>query len=214
MNIAVTLRPANWSHNIFQWLTPKMDVSIAAESHRRNNDWFVQILRSQRNGLTCLPHFLGLNPVDFNWLLHKHLYPQRHNRLLSPWQQEKDNAIHQEDLRQQLLEMRQDEWQEIRQLLRQYRAGHADSELLIADIVAAACLGGEHLWRDLGLTSRAELSALMAVNFPYLAEVNSGDMKWKKFFYKQLCEAGGGYVCRAPSCDLCTAYDDCFGSEE
>ncbi|WP_320818628.1 nitrogen fixation protein NifQ [Thalassolituus sp.] len=214
MNIAVTLRQSRWNYNILQWLTPMMNLSSTTESHERNNDWFAQILRSQRSGHTCLPYFLGLNPADFNWLLHKHLCPQRRSRLLNPWQQEKDNAIHQEDLRQQLLEMRDDEWQEIRQLLRQYRAGIADSELLIADIVAAACLGGEHLWRDLGLSSRNELSALMNVNFPRLAGTNTGDMKWKKFFYKQLCEAGGGYVCRAPSCDQCTAYDDCFGSED
>ena len=84
----------------------------------------------------------------------------------------------------------------------------------MSDIVAAGCLGGDHLWRDLGLQSRSELSQLMLQNFPTLAAANSGDMKWKKFFYKQLCEAGGGYVCRAPSCDQCSAYDDCFGPEE
>ena len=110
--------------------------------------------------------------------------------------------------------MREDEWQEIRQLLLQYRAGKDDSELLMADIVAAGCLGGEHLWRDLGLLNRSELSALLSQNFPQLVAANDRDMKWKRFFYKQLCEAGGGYVCRAPSCDECTAYADCFGPED
>ncbi|MFM8444786.1 MAG: nitrogen fixation protein NifQ, partial [Methylococcus sp.] len=35
---------------------------------------------------------------------------------------------------------------------------------------------------------------------------------WKKFLYKQLCEAEGIYVCRAPSCGECVDYADCFPS--
>jgi len=51
-------------------------------------------------------------------------------------------------------------------------------------------------------------------NFPELAAKNVKDMKWKKFLYKQLCEAEGIYLCRAPSCEVCIDYPKCFGSEE
>jgi len=106
------------------------------------------------------------------------------------------------------------EWDELRHLLRSHRAGRDVSELFIADIVCSACLGSDHLWQDLGLFNRAELSALMTHNFPTLAARNDRDMKWKKFLYKQLCIAEGIYVCRAPSCEECTDYDVCFGTED
>jgi nitrogen fixation protein NifQ len=53
----------------------------------------------------------------------------------------------------------------------------------------------------------------MRVNFPKLFDLNTGDMKWKKFLYKRLCEEEGIYVCRSPSCTECKDHDDCFGPE-
>lgn len=84
----------------------------------------------------------------------------------------------------------------------------------MAEIVAAGCMGGDHLWEDLGLWSRADLSLLVRHNFPALAAKNDRDMKWKKFLYRRLCAEDGIHVCRAPSCELCRDYDLCFGPEE
>ena len=56
----------------------------------------------------------------------------------------------------------------------------------VAGTVAIACLGDNHLWQDLQLNSRAELSAPMRRWFPALVVKNSADLKWKKFFYRQL----------------------------
>jgi nitrogen fixation protein NifQ len=84
----------------------------------------------------------------------------------------------------------------------------------MAAIVAAACMGSDHLWEDLGLWSRADLTLLMRHCFPALAAKNGRDMKWKKFLYRQLCLEEGIYVCRAPSCDVCRDYDLCFGRED
>jgi NifQ. len=53
--------------------------------------------------------------------------------------------------------------------------------------------------------------AVIAAQDPFFP---ASDMKWKKFIYKQLCEAEGLYVCRAPSCEVCKDYDQCFGKEE
>lgn len=119
-----------------------------------------------------------------------------------------------EDLRQELLTIRRDEWVDLRELLVKNRSHKAATEMWMAEIVAAACLGGDHLWRDLGLPNRQALSVLLDNNFHPLAKDNTKDMKWKKFFYKKLCEQDGGYVCRAPSCEQCKAYDDCFGLED
>jgi nitrogen fixation protein NifQ len=109
---------------------------------------------------------------------------------------------------------RADEVADLVKLMRGQRAGRSPSELWMASIVATACLGSDHLWQDLGLWCRADLSALMRRNFPALADKNVHNMKWKKFLYKQLCVAEGVYVCRAPSCEVCVDYQNCFGSEE
>lgn len=181
------------------------------EQRSKNQGWFRLILRSQRKGRTSLPFFLGLTPTDFYWMAVGRRY-RIHDELLQGINSKDTQPV--EDTRQQLLEMREDEWVEIRDLLVSHRAGLDNSEITMASIVAAACLGGSHLWRDLGMPDRASLKELLMGNFPSLVILNDRDMKWKKFFYKQLCELGGGYVCRAPSCDVCSAYSDCFGPED
>jgi nitrogen fixation protein NifQ len=100
------------------------------------------------------------------------------------------------------------------QLLLDHRAAADERHLRIAHLVACACMGNDHLWQDLGLPDRKALSALLAAYFPALAARNTGNMKWKKFFYKQLCEREGVNTCRAPSCAVCDDYNKCFGSEE
>lgn len=105
------------------------------------------------------------------------------------------------------------EWEELQRLLLQCRARRSPSELWMAGIVATACAGRDHLWQDLGLADRSQLSQLMFGNFPALAGLNAGDMKWKKFIYKQLCAREGIYVCPAPSCGECADRPKCFGPE-
>lgn len=50
--------------------------------------------------------------------------------------------------------------------------------------------------------------------FTPLAQRNISDMRWKKFFYKQLCERADIKLCKAPSCAECVDYDLCFGPED
>ncbi len=83
-----------------------------------------------------------------------------------------------------------------------------------AVFIATACMGDNHLWQDMGLSSRAVLSELMQARFPALFAKNTGDMKWKKFFYKQLCERADIFICKSPSCGVCVDYSKCFGPED
>lgn len=92
-------------------------------------------------------------------------------------------------------------------------AGDGETAARLAETIALACLGDNHLWQDLQLASRAELGALIAHWFPRLAAKNERDMKWKKFLYKQLCEREQLSVCRAPSCAVCSDRAACFGPE-
>jgi nitrogen fixation protein NifQ len=98
-------------------------------------------------------------------------------------------------------------------LLLSYRADKFISEVWIASIAAAACEGKAHLWRDLGLGSRAELSSMLFNAFPAFASLNTGDMRWKKFLYRHYCAKEKIYVCPAPSCEECFDYRRCFAPE-
>ncbi len=110
---------------------------------------------------------------------------------------------------------RDDEVADVLALLLEHAAPNAGPELRqVAETVAVACLGDNHLWQDLQFASRAELSALMRQWFPALVEKNHADMKWKKFLYKQLCEREALFVCKSPSCAVCCDYSKCFGPED
>ena len=106
-----------------------------------------------------------------------------------------------------------EEKEELVKLLLLHRAGIEPGELWVSRIIATGCMANDHLWQDLGLWSRQMLSELLARNFPPLAARNDRDMKWKKFLYQQLCIQEGIYLCRAPSCAVCSNYHDCFGPE-
>jgi nitrogen fixation protein NifQ len=99
------------------------------------------------------------------------------------------------------------------ELLLAHRAACFPSETWLAFIVAAACAGSDHLWQDLGLANRGELSHLLYNAFPSLARQNIDDMKWKKFIYRFYCARDGIYACPAPSCGECIDYAQCFGPE-
>ena len=103
---------------------------------------------------------------------------------------------------------------DLRQLLLDHRSRGVIEEEWLAAIVSRRSLGADHLWQDLGLFHRRELSALLNRHFHALAVQNVNDMKWKKFFYRQLCERDGIVICKAPNCAVCTDYSVCFDSEE
>lgn len=84
----------------------------------------------------------------------------------------------------------------------------------LSAIIARRAQRQNHLWQDLGLRNRGELSTLMTRHFGPLARRNTQDMKWKKFFSRQLCVDGVAPVCIAPSCGECNDYDACFGDEK
>jgi nitrogen fixation protein NifQ len=107
-----------------------------------------------------------------------------------------------------------EEVDDLRTLLHDHRTADLPETAWMAAAVARACLFSDHLWQDLGLTSRKDLSGLLSRHFGPLASKNTGDMKWKKFFYKQLCDREGLNLCKAPSCGVCADYKICFGPEE
>lgn len=102
---------------------------------------------------------------------------------------------------------------EIFALLWAHRRDDGGDTFRTARAMAAACAGDMHLWEDMGLPDRGALSGLIRRHFPVLFHKNKGDMRWKKFFYKQLCDGARARACKAPSCGACGEYAACFGPE-
>ncbi len=103
--------------------------------------------------------------------------------------------------------------QSLRMLLRRSRSAPTPLSALLAVVVARRAMRPNHLWQDLGLANRSELSALMQRHFAPLALRNRQDMKWKKFFYRMICSDDSYRLCSAPSCSECCDFDGCFGDE-
>jgi nitrogen fixation protein NifQ len=108
---------------------------------------------------------------------------------------------------------RQEEFEDLLQLLLDHQSGEAPGAEMVARWVAASCLGENHLWQDMALSNRGALSSILKEYFGPLHEKNTADMKWKKFFYKTICQGEGFYLCKSPSCGVCVDYDKCFGPE-
>ena len=108
---------------------------------------------------------------------------------------------------------RLDEFADLLELLLAYRQDDSAQTEWIARAVAAACLGDNHLWEDLALPGRASLSALLGAYFPALVIQNTHNLRWKRFFYRQLCERAEVSLCKAPSCGVCSDYAACFGGD-
>jgi len=110
--------------------------------------------------------------------------------------------------------LRNDEFDDLVTLLLEHRARDGEETEWLAHAIASACMGGDHLYQDMGLPNRQALSDLLQQHFTRLFEKNVGNMKWKKFFYKQLCDQAEVRVCQAPSCQVCNDYSNCFGPED
>lgn len=113
-----------------------------------------------------------------------------------------------------LEESRQHEWGDLLELFLSHAKIRDKETQWIAEILATGCMSANHLWQDLGLWNRSDLSRMIADNFPSLSIKNDKNMKWKKFFYKQLCSQEGIYVCRSPTCETCADYQVCFSPED
>jgi len=191
-----------------------MSVAYQAQDHRQqiyadlislsptspNQEWLTCIVASWCDGQGVLPDYLGLEAGQFNRLIET-FYPGSKLPSVAPSGSQLDfnRMLEREDLVRLLNHFRQ--------------ADNVEVDFII-QILVAGCLGNDHLWQDLGLWSRPQLTAMLQYNFPELAAKNNQDMKWKKFLYKLLCEAEGIYVCRAPSCQVCVDYPKCYGNED
>lgn len=173
---------------------------MKSSSGQANDETYACMLASWQAGSGMMPDDFGLGKDVFDQLLATHFPGIAQSSFNVPGRS--------------VDPQRDDERDEVNKLLLSHRANNSESEVWMASIIAMACQAQDHLWQDMGLWSRNQLSDLLMRNFPALASKNVKNMKWKKFIYKQLCITEGIYTCRAPSCEVCAEYDNCFGSEE
>lgn len=80
----------------------------------------------------------------------------------------------------------------------------------IATIIANACLRPDHLWRDLGLGGRDDVTAMLERFFPALVARNVDGTRWKKFLARELALATGAIPGPSPGCPGCEDFGFCF----
>lgn len=182
-----------------EWVQLEYERIISHAAGGDNDEVLACMLASSQAGESMMPDCLGMPQPDFSALIDFHFPGLELESLRWPGRLADGE--------------RKDEYDDVMKLLENNRAHGCRSEHAMAMIVSRACQGRDHLWQDMGLWSRDQLSVLMLRNFPSLAQRNTQDMKWKKFIYKQLCNAEGIYTCRAPSCEVCADYAACFGPE-
>lgn len=106
-----------------------------------------------------------------------------------------------------------DEIAMVRDLLLMQRSTEGDIGRWLAAMIARRAVEPDHLWEDLGLRNRGELSRLLSRHFAPLAARNTKNMRWKRFFYRTLCEDEGLVMCTTPVCTQCNDFNLCFGEE-
>nr|WP_244196127.1 nitrogen fixation protein NifQ [Paraburkholderia susongensis] len=91
-------------------------------------------------------------------------------------------------------------------------AVHVDDARCLATIIVHACLRPDHLWRDLGLAGRDEVTWMLTRYFPALVALNVENLRWKKFLAAQCALSLGLPPGPAPGCPGCEDYGYCFAS--
>ena len=171
---------------------------MMTSSDSANVPYLAQMVASWVCGRGGLPRFMGLDEESFGELMRR-AFP--------------GIPMTDFDARQSIEPDRASELEDVQSLLIEHRSSLSDEEIFIAQIVATGCMGSDHLWADLGLFARKDLGQMLLLNFRPLAELNVNNMRWKKFFYRQLCAKEGFILCRSPSCETCCEYSVCFAPE-
>lgn len=176
---------------------------LIGRSPRRsfNDHALAAMLASNSVGLGDMPPLLGLEPGLFGRML-RATFPGVNWPAASPAASSRQAAT----------EM--PEYAELKSLFTEFAAPGVKEEPWWIELMIAGCNGREHMWRDMGLLERGDLTRLICNCFPELGRRNVRDMKWKKFIYKQLCEREGIIACPAPTCDQCASFKECFSPEE
>jgi nitrogen fixation protein NifQ len=139
------------------------------------------------------------------------LPPEDLDALLAQWFSQSDRR--RQNYGEGYGELDREEIEMVRDLLLANRSSQGDIGRWLAAMVARRAMEPRHLWEDLGLRNRSELTRLLTRHFRPLADRNNKNMRWKRFFYRMMCEDDGFVMCSTPICTNCADYNLCFGEE-
>ena len=91
-------------------------------------------------------------------------------------------------------------------------SGPAATTPWVTSVLAHACLRPDHLWRDLGLSGREDVTALLTRHYPGLVARNTGNLRWKKFLAYSAFAHAGLPAQAAPGCAHCEDHGLCYGT--
>lgn len=94
------------------------------------------------------------------------------------------------------------------------QAKRTPESVWLAHAIAAATQGERHLWQDLGLRRRDDLTFLFEDRFPQLHAANQHNTRWKKFLYGELASRLNQPGLQAPGCGTCSHFKLCFPASE
>ncbi len=174
-------------------------ISLAGQGTAEDRHVFACLLAQGLTDGQSLSQALGLGQGDLTRLVGRY-FPGAEALVADADQGCGDDSIEEPDLRRLLLD--------------HATVPGSDEARWLSAIIARRSLRPDHLWHDLGLTSRPDLSGLMVRHFQPLASLNVRNMKWKKFLYRKMCEDEGIVVCKSPVCEQCSDFNFCYGPEE
>jgi nitrogen fixation protein NifQ len=102
----------------------------------------------------------------------------------------------------------------LQELLLRHRSQPGDIGEWLACIIARRAMEPNHLWEDLGLPERPDLTKLLLRHFQTLAANNTRNMRWKRFLYRAICESEGFTMCPSPTCDACSEFHICYSGDD
>ncbi|CAH0529329.1 nitrogen fixation protein NifQ [Vibrio hippocampi] len=189
----------------------ELDKSLKAFEEESTNHYHEQyywqlLLEGFVCGRARLPHSMGLSKDNYERLRLRFI---ANDRQPAPLIQQMKQRLTQ-DIFTDLLYSREEERDDLFCLLLAHLDGQVPLGHEMAKVLATGCVAPNHLWETLALPDRATLSNIIALYFPKLFAKNNLNMRWKRFFYKQLCDQEGDYVCKAPNCLQCSSFKQCF----
>ena len=87
---------------------------------------------------------------------------------------------------------------------------HPEDAHCLATIIAAASLRPDHLWRDLGLAGRDDVTDMLGRHYPALVARNTANLRWKKFLAQEVAHERGDAPTSAPGCPGCEDFGFCY----
>lgn len=101
----------------------------------------------------------------------------------------------------------------LQELLLRHKSQPGEIGDWLAQIIARRSMEPNHLWEDLGLPERPDLTKLLLRHFQSLAANNTRNMRWKRFLYRAICESEGFTMCPSPTCDACSEFHICYSDD-